>query len=181
MRDRVDPDCARGGPQIARGKMKILVPIDHSTFSEAAVATVASLVRPKGNQVHVLHVIEHESVYLSVGLVPHLVNETPRMKIDEKADARALVDRAAAKLRRAGFAAKGVVVETGNAKSVILDYAKEWGAGLIVVGSHGLKGLGRVLMGSVSDAVVRNAACSVQVVRMPASRPKAGKQSRTRR
>ena len=80
-----------------------------------------------------------------------------------------LVDRAAGKLRRAGFKAAGVV-EKGDAKSVIVDYAGKWGADLIVVGSHGLTGLKRVLMGSVSAAVMRDAKCSVQVVRMPPKR-----------
>jgi nucleotide-binding universal stress UspA family protein len=167
------------GPGIARGNMKILLPIDRSTFSEDAVGTVASLVRPERNQIHVLHVIEHASVYLSADLVPHRVNETAKMKSDEETDARALVDRAVEKLRRAGHTAKGVV-GSGDAKSVILDYAGKWGADLIVVGSHGLKGLGRMVMGSVSDAVVRNAGCSVQVVRMAKKRPGAKKKAGAR-
>jgi nucleotide-binding universal stress UspA family protein len=49
---------------------------------------------------------------------------------------------------------------------VILDDAEKWPADLIVLGSHGLKGLNRFLLGSVSDAVSRHAACSVQVVRV---------------
>ena len=160
--------------------MKILLPIDRSNFSEEALKTVVSLVRPKRHQVHVLHVIEHGSVYLSADIVPHRVKETVQMKRDEQAEARALVDRAATKLRRAGLAATGIV-ESGDAKSVILDYAGKWGADLIVIGSHGLKGLSRVLMGSVSDAVVQKARCSVQVVRMPAGRAQGKRRPRAGR
>jgi nucleotide-binding universal stress UspA family protein len=56
-------------------------------------------------------------------------------------------------------------VEQGDTKSRIVDYAANWHADLIVLGSHGWKGLGRFLMGSVSEAVTRHARCSVEVVR----------------
>jgi nucleotide-binding universal stress UspA family protein len=50
---------------------------------------------------------------------------------------------------------------------VILDTAAKWHADLIVIGSHGRKGLDRFLLGSVSEAVARHAPCSVQIVRVP--------------
>jgi nucleotide-binding universal stress UspA family protein len=53
----------------------------------------------------------------------------------------------------------------GEPCGVILDTAKKWGADLIVLGSHGRRGLDRFLLGSVSEAVAIHAACSVQVVR----------------
>jgi len=149
--------------------MKILLPIDHSEFSQVALRMVASLVQPKGNQIRVLHVIEHPSAYLSADMFPHLVEETAQMERNRVAETQELVDRAAGKLRREGFKAIGVV-EKGDAKPVIVNYAKKWGADLIVVGSHGLTGLKRVLMGSVSASVVRDAKCSVQVVRIPVKR-----------
>lgn len=145
--------------------MKILLPIDHSKFSQAALRTVASLVRSQGNQVRVLHVIEHPSAYISADLFPHVVKRTAQVERDRVAETQVLVNRAAGRLRGAGLKATGVV-EKGDAKSVIVDHAKKWGADLIVVGSHGLKGLKRVLMGSVSAAVIRDANCSVQVVRI---------------
>jgi len=46
--------------------------------------------------------------------------------------------------------------------------AHEWPADLIVTGSHGRHGLGRVLLGSVAEAAIRHAPCSVLVVRAPA-------------
>ena len=58
-------------------------------------------------------------------------------------------------------------VVLGFPKLVILDQAREWRADLIVVGSHGRKGLEHFLMGSVSEAVARHAACSVEIVRPP--------------
>jgi nucleotide-binding universal stress UspA family protein len=80
-----------------------------------------------------------------------------------------LVEHAAWQLRKAGFRASEAV-EAGDPKVRIIDHAKEWRADLIVVGSHGLRGLSRFLMGSVSEAVTRHAGCSVEVVRIPPGR-----------
>jgi nucleotide-binding universal stress UspA family protein len=68
-------------------------------------------------------------------------------------------------LSKAGFKVEGVI-EEGDPRSTIVDYAKKWGANMIFAGSHGRKGLERLLMGSVSEFVVRHAACTVEVIRM---------------
>jgi len=57
-------------------------------------------------------------------------------------------------------------VLAGKPKWRIVDEAKEWGADSIVVGSHGRRGMTRLLLGSVSEAVAMNADCSVEVVRI---------------
>jgi nucleotide-binding universal stress UspA family protein len=53
----------------------------------------------------------------------------------------------------------------GNARVLILDQAKEWGADLIVLGSHGRRGVERLMLGSVSESVAIYAHCSVEVIR----------------
>jgi nucleotide-binding universal stress UspA family protein len=58
----------------------------------------------------------------------------------------------------------------GSPKSVIIEAAESWKPDLIVVGSHGYPTWERLLLGSVSQAVVSHAKCSVEVVRMPAPR-----------
>ncbi len=50
----------------------------------------------------------------------------------------------------------------------ILDEAKQWGAGLIVVGSHGHRGMNRLLLGGISESVAMHAECSVELIRPPA-------------
>jgi nucleotide-binding universal stress UspA family protein len=72
------------------------------------------------------------------------------------------------RLRSAGFDASTSVRE-GDPKMVILDCATEWRTDLIVVGSHGRKGLTRFVLGSVSEAVARHAHCSVEIVRIPSN------------
>jgi nucleotide-binding universal stress UspA family protein len=69
-------------------------------------------------------------------------------------------------------------VLSGNPKEVILDEAQKWGADLIVVGSHGRRGIKRFLLGSVSEAVAMNAHCSVVVVR---GRKKSARKARASR
>jgi nucleotide-binding universal stress UspA family protein len=55
----------------------------------------------------------------------------------------------------------------GYIKDKILEIAREWPADLIIMGSHGRRGFTRFLLGSVSEAVVSHAPCSVEIVRMP--------------
>jgi nucleotide-binding universal stress UspA family protein len=76
-----------------------------------------------------------------------------------------LVSHAAEQLQAAGFQTS-TVVRDGDARHAILDVAAEWGPDVIVLGSHGRKGVDRFLLGSVSEGIVRHAPCSVEVVRV---------------
>jgi nucleotide-binding universal stress UspA family protein len=142
--------------------MKILLAIDDSKFSEAAAKSLAGQFRPQDTEVRVLHVVEpnviSEPPQMSPGYYPELEGQLPQ--------AREVVDRVAKALSSAGFRVN-TSVGTGDARSVILQDAAEWHADLIILGSHGRKGLGRFLLGSVSEAVARHARCSVQIVRTP--------------
>jgi nucleotide-binding universal stress UspA family protein len=142
--------------------MKILLAIDDSKFSEAAANTLAGQFRPQDTEVRVLHVVEpiviSEAPQMSAGYYPELENQLPQ--------AREVVERVAKTLSSAGFRVT-TSVATGDARSLILEDAAAWHADLIILGSHGRKGLGRFLLGSVSEAVARHARCSVQIVRIP--------------
>lgn len=143
--------------------MKTLLAIDDSKFSEAAEKALSGQFRPEDTEVRVLHVVEPivvlEPPQMSPGYYPELEDQLPR--------AREVVDRVAKTLSAAGFRVT-TSVKTGDARSVILEEAAEWHADLIILGSHGRKGLGRFFLGSVSEAVARHARCSVQIVRIPA-------------
>jgi nucleotide-binding universal stress UspA family protein len=65
----------------------------------------------------------------------------------------------------AGFNVTTIAKE-GDPKADVIDVAAEWRADLIMLGSHGRKGLDRFLVGSVSEAVALHAPCSVQIVRV---------------
>ena len=149
--------------------MRVLLAIDDSGYSKAAVRTVIAQLPRKGTEVRVLHVVEPISAYISAGMIPYYVPNVPEVEEDRKKQAKILVQHAAQQLRKAGFRTSEAV-EAGDPKVRIIDDAKQWRADLIVVGSHGWRGLSRFLMGSVSEAVTRHAGCSVQVVRIPAVR-----------
>jgi nucleotide-binding universal stress UspA family protein len=83
--------------------------------------------------------------------------------------AEQITRRAASALKETGLSIETAVRE-GDPRSVIVDEADEWGADLIVVGSHGRTGLTRWLLGSVAQAIVGHASCSVEVVRQRRSR-----------
>ena len=140
--------------------MKILLAIDNSKFSEAAVQAVIARHKLQGLEVRVLHAAEPPTLFTA----PEMAEYIPPKESAE--EAKAIVAKAAAELRSAGVNATTAVTQ-GDAKSVILDDAKTWGADLIVVGSRGRKGLDRFMLGSVSEAVLRHAHCSVEVVRLP--------------
>jgi nucleotide-binding universal stress UspA family protein len=78
--------------------------------------------------------------------------------------AKEVVARTAESVRRAGFKTDSLVAEK-EIRTGILDTAGDWRADLIVLGSHGEKGLRKFLLGSVAEFVARHAHCSVLVVR----------------
>ena len=144
--------------------MKILLAIDDSKFTESAIELLVAQNNPGKTTVRVLHVVEP----LEAPYYPDLGPTYPASlsdinKIRMKAG-RELVARVTEKVRAAGFQVDGVV-HSGYTRTTVVDVAKQWHAGLIVVGSHGRKGLDRVLLGSVSDYVARHASCSVEIVR----------------
>ena len=151
--------------------MKILLAIDDSEFSRAAVEAAILQIRPDQAQVLVLHVLDWNdfmpSPFPSGGQEP--MYSPPQLEsIIENATKKAheLAANAAEHLRLAGFEASASVRQ-GDPKTIILDCATEWRPDLIIVGSHGRWGLARFVMGSVSEAVARYAHCSVEIARLP--------------
>lgn len=149
--------------------MKVLVAMDHSVGSQHALHAVIRQASSNRTEVKVLHVIEppSASVKFAVAAAGQVAGYPASLAPEREAEtkrAQALVDEAVEELRQAGLNGQGVV-ETGNPKAVIVDTAAQWGADLIVLGAHGRTALERFLIGSVSEAVARHAACSVEIVR----------------
>jgi nucleotide-binding universal stress UspA family protein len=145
--------------------MKILLALDDSNFSEAATGALIAQMKTTGKEVRLLHVVESFPEKLANKLGSKDAPDFVAARLQQRERARAWLARAAEKLRSAGFKVTSSVKE-GDARSVILDLAETWRADLIVLGSHGRKGLDRFLIGSVSEAVARHARCSVEIVRV---------------
>ena len=148
--------------------MKILLAIDDSKFSGAAIQAVIEQAHSRDTEVRVLHVVEPPSLLVA----REMGGSDPTLEAiwdEETEQAQALVAKAAETLRSHGRKVT-TTVQQGDPKSMIIDAAEEWRADLIVLGSHGRKALNRFLMGSVSEAIARHARRSVEIVRIPSVR-----------
>ena len=148
--------------------MKILLAVDGSPCSDAAVEEIARRPWPEGSFVRVLAAFD-----LPIPPTPEAwalpVNYFQEMDVALRKQAESIVERAIKTLKASlnkTISLDGAIVP-GPARTVILDEAEGWGADLIVLGSHGYRAWERFLLGSVSQSVVSHAKCSVEVVRCP--------------
>lgn len=144
--------------------MKILLAIDGSPCSDAAVEEVARRPWPEGSVVKVLTALETPMPPTPEAWALPL-NFFEEMDAALRKQGQNIVNRAIQKLKSNETLMSDAVLAPGPPRSVILDEAESWGADLIVLGSHGYSAWKRFLLGSVSQAVVSHAKCSVEVVR----------------
>ncbi len=133
-------------PEASQMWGSILVATDGSRSSDEACVAAARIAHCCGSSVVVVSVM------------------VPSHSESRQAEAQMIVDRVVAALKKDDIAVEGVV-ERGIAEEVILDVAKRRRAGLIVLGSHGRTGLGRILFGSKAERVINQATCPVLVVK----------------
>jgi nucleotide-binding universal stress UspA family protein len=138
---------------------KILLPTDGSEEATLAVRTAADLCEKTGSELHVVHVGE-----ATLGYHPERHGYPIQYEREEK-EARELLETQLEGIKAAGDTVAQAHLRMGKADEHIVVLAEELGADLIVMGSRGLGGVKRALMGSVSDSVVRHAHCPVLVVR----------------
>lgn len=134
--------------------MKVLIPFDVSPGDGAAVKAAAARPWPPGTSFCLLNVI--------VAMYPPLL--VPRVFEDSQTKILQQLDRAAEPLRKAGWNVRTEVLE-GSPRRTINAFAKEWGADLVMVGSHERSQLARLCLGSTAQSVMRHAPCSVEIVR----------------
>jgi nucleotide-binding universal stress UspA family protein len=149
--------------------MKVLLAVDESECSEAAVRALVTRFQPERTQVLVLHAVEwlkEMPLSFEFGQGPTYAQDIVESRSNSFRSADQLVTRIAGQLRLAGFQAT-VSIPDADPRHAIIDAARDWHADLILMGSHGRRGLDRVFMGSVAEAVVRHAPCSVEVERAP--------------
>jgi nucleotide-binding universal stress UspA family protein len=148
--------------------VKILLALDMSKGSEEALRAVLTEFTPARHDVRVFHAVdwaEHLPASFLYARGPEAAESVIGFRDRLLREVDGYVRAAAERLRAAGFTVSTEVSPEGDPPRAILKEAAAWPADLIVVGSHGRSGLERVLLGSVSDRVVRHAPCSVHVVR----------------
>jgi len=150
--------------------MRILLAVDHSRCSHAAVDAVLSEFDPAHADVHVLHVDDWPrglAISYAFDRSSRAAEDVEAMHEAQQQRDEALVEDIERRFHAARFNTTSEI-RSGDAEHEILACAASWRPDLIVVGSHGRRGLRRLALGSVSEGVLRNAACSVEIVRPPA-------------
>ena len=142
--------------------MKILIGVDDSACSHAALEFVRKLEWPAKSKALVVSAVRPAVMAYSEVYVPAVAAE--ELMETQTKDAQELVSRAELELRDSGLATEARVL-TGDPREAIVQTAKDEGADLVVVGSHGRSGIAKLLMGSVAAHVVTHAPCSVLVVK----------------
>jgi nucleotide-binding universal stress UspA family protein len=152
--------------------MKILLAVDGSTYSDSAIEEVLRRPWPAQSEVKVITAFETP---IMVGMEPWAATPTYFDQLDNavRSAAKAILDSALEKLKTTKDTLKiSSEVIQGPPRQVIIEEAERWSADLIIIGSRGLGAWNRLLLGSVSSAVVNHAQCSVEVVRRrPADQP----------
>jgi nucleotide-binding universal stress UspA family protein len=158
-----------GGAAPSSHPMKVLLATDGSECSLAAAISVAARRWPDGTIFKVVGVEEIvaletpmaasplASIY-PAGLLEELLAEAHTRAVNAVEGARKILETARLKVL------DQQPIPAGDARTTILDLAQAWPADLVVLGSHGRRGLDRLLMGSVAESVAVHALCSVEVI-----------------
>jgi nucleotide-binding universal stress UspA family protein len=149
---------------------KILVATDGSEETFLAAGTAADLAKSTGSELHVV-IIFQESANVVRSRDLRFLKAAERLRQQAREEIQKVLDEQVERIRKSGVEVAQAHLRTGAPNGEIVTLAEEIGAGLIVMGSRGLGGVRRALMGSVSDSVVRHAHCPVLVMRQEKERP----------
>lgn len=157
---------ARGRVEVEDSPARIIVGVDGSPGSEAAVQAVAARQWPAGSEARVI-IVEDPLVPTMMGhLIPPVAQWIEESNRGEVEWMQKMADRTTQQLRAAGLSVSSAVLN-GDPKRVLVEEAETWSADAIFVGSTGFSNrFERFMLGSVSAAVAARAHCSVEVVRV---------------
>ena len=143
---------------------RILVPVDGSETSNAGLAEARKLARITGGQIQLLHVIDDMPMMLAGEGYGAISADVMGVWIEA---GRALLSKARTAVEQDGVPVDSVLVETPGSRlsDAVMKQALKWQADLIVLGTHGRRGVGRVLLGSDAEQVVRSSPVPVLLVR----------------
>lgn len=147
---------------------KILVPVDGSDAGKAGLREAIKIAKNQGGKLRILHVVNElifDYAYGS-GAFANTVIESMR------SEGKKVLAEAEAYARKEGIEPEGVLVESigGPASQFIVAQAQEWPAELIVMGTHGRRGIRRLALGSDAEVVVRSTPVPILLVRSAQSK-----------
>lgn len=160
----------KGGRQIKPHPPRLLIAYDGSAHADAAIRETASRTWPKRTQARILAVSEFQ---LRMGDITMALNKT--LGSNTGGSAWPLMERnleaASNMLEKAGIEAQPLLI-IDEPRRAILSQARKFKADTIVMGTHGLTGMQRFLLGSVAASVAAHSPCTVEVVRSKGKKPR---------
>jgi nucleotide-binding universal stress UspA family protein len=142
---------------------RILVPLDGSRTAQLGLGEAVKVAKSQGSSLRLLHVVDD----LALIRTPEIAYDLGDLIKVLTEEGKNILEKGAAHARKHGVKVQTSLVETygGRAADAIIDEAKKWHASLIVLGTHGRRGMKRVLMGSDAEEVLRMAHTPVLMVR----------------
>ncbi|MFT4520819.1 MAG: universal stress protein A [Halioglobus sp.] len=139
----------------------ILIAIDLNGNPEQVLARAKPIVSDQGSTIHVLNVCaDPEYLYMAY---PVYAGHTLDFDLTGQRDSAR--EKMNSLVTEADLSEANIIAKTGSATNIILDHAEELGADLIIMGSHGRRGV-RLLLGSTANGVLHRAKCDVLAVRI---------------
>ena len=153
---------------------KILVPVDGSRTSRLGLEEAIKLAKDQGAVLYLLHVLEEQVLIQDPSMAAGTFIDDFLKAVHE--EGKAIIANAEEIAKKAHVRAKSFMLETfsGGTADLIVKQAKKLRVDVIVLGTHGRRGIKRMVMGSDAEGVVRDASVPVLLVRSsaPQSRPK---------
>jgi nucleotide-binding universal stress UspA family protein len=144
---------------------KILVPIDGSETATRGLREALKLATGTQATVRLVHIVNTASLAMAYADSP---SSTSNYVARLLAAGKEALQEAEAIVKQAGLKSESVELETmnDNTGELLIDQAKQWPADLIAMGTHGRRGLGRLVMGSTSEYVLRHTSIPMLLVRI---------------
>jgi len=144
---------------------RILVPVDGSPASNLGLDEAIKLAKEQGARLRLFHLVDEYVAVSSPGSMSFSTADDLFETLRQ--GGRKILEAAQLRVRRGGLEPDSVMLESigGSAADFIVEQAKKWRADLIVLGTHGRRGVKRLVMGSDAEQVVRTAPVPVLLVR----------------
>jgi nucleotide-binding universal stress UspA family protein len=145
---------------------RIMVAIDESFMTNKVLDTAIDLAKSSGAQLAICHAVD-ETIFAHREVEMMLPNSVGKAEYRMRLGAQGFLGKAAETARAAGVEAETKLIESEqkHVSDMLADSATEWNADLLVVGSHGRRGVERFFVGSVAERLVRKATVSLLLVR----------------
>ena len=140
--------------------MKLLVGIDLSDFTEKLVKKTEEIAQALSARVWVLHVAEPEPDFVGFKAGPQSTRDSLAKRFHEE---HCQIQEIANRMRKLGIETTALLLQGATVDTILLE-ASKLGADMIVVGSHGRGAMYQLVMGSVSEGLLKKSACPILVV-----------------